>query len=150
MRPWASGFRRDQSGATAVEFSLILLPFLTMLFGGFEFARLSWTREALQEVAISGARCMGVIASDCASGGSYDASSTKTYMHDRARSLGVNVPTANIAVDRAATCAGVSNGTLNFSSVTVTHTFSTVAPQLIEALAGSTALSATACFPNYK
>mgnify|MGYP001616587789 CR=1 FL=1 len=137
-------FLRDRGGASAVEFAVLVGPFLLLLLGGVEFARLAWTRQALQETAISAARCMGVLATGCAASGAYSASGTQTYVTNRASGVGLTVPVANMTLNRAATCAGVAN----FSSVTLTYTFQTVAPALVKALAGGTVLTATACFPN--
>ncbi len=58
----------SRSGASAVEFALVLFPLLLVIFGVIEFGRAMWTREALQETAIAGARCMGVLNSNCATG----------------------------------------------------------------------------------
>ena len=123
---------------------MVLLPFCALMFGGVEFARLTWVRQALQASATAGSRCMGVLASGCRSGTTYSASATKTYIAARALKYLITVPASDMTVNNAATCAGVSN----FSSVTLTYTFDTVAPLLVETLAGGQTLTATACFPN--
>lgn len=137
-------FGRAEGGATAVEFALVVGPLLLLLFGTIEFSRLLWTREALQSVANAGARCMGIVESSCANAGAYSSSKAITYVVTQATKLSVPLSTSNVTVNHSATCAGVSN----FSQVTVNYTFQTALPELVGALSGGVALSATACFPN--
>jgi Flp pilus assembly protein TadG len=141
-------FGAERGGATAVEFAIVLGPLLLVIFGVFEFGRLLWTREALQETATAGARCMGMSATSCAAGGVYSAANATTYVEGVATNWGVTLAGADIALNNNTTCASVSapNG---FSSVTITYTFNSVAPNFITALAGGTTLTTTACFPNY-
>ncbi len=42
-------FRRSQSGATAVEFGFVAIPFFGLLFAIFETALMFWTSEVLEE-----------------------------------------------------------------------------------------------------
>jgi Flp pilus assembly protein TadG len=148
VRPWLRRFGRANGGAAAVEFALVVGPLLLLIFGVFEFGRLLWTREAIQETATAGARCMGLTATTCASGGAYSAASTQTYIEGVATNWGVTLTGANIALSSNATCAGVTapNG---FSTVTLTYTFQSVVPNFITALSGGANLTTTACYPNY-
>jgi Flp pilus assembly protein TadG len=143
-----SRFGRDRRGAAAVEFAAVLGPLLILIFGVFEYGRLLWTREALQETATAGARCMGMSATSCASGGAYNATRTGTYLKTQATNWGLTLTDANISLNNSTTCAGVStpNG---FSSVTITYTFQSIVPSLITSLNSSPVLTSTACFPNY-
>jgi len=114
-------------GTTAIEFALVAPIFMMFLFGTIEFGRLLWTEQALQETAIAGARCMAIAqgttqSSACASSGTY----------------------SSITLNNAATCGG----TAGFSQVTLTSTFVTAVPQLVQLAAGGTSLTATACYPN--
>jgi Flp pilus assembly protein TadG len=139
-------FFRDDRGASAVEFALVVVPLLLFIFGSIEFARLLWTRQSMQSLAISAARCMGILQPSCISGSSYDSTATTNYIIGRAASLGVPLTSANITLNNASTCNG--NASATFSKVTISYTFNTVAPRLITALTGGSALSASACFPN--
>src|SRR3954468_15492772 len=47
---------KNQSGATAVEFALILIIFLTVFLGILDFARMLWTWNAATEATRWGAR----------------------------------------------------------------------------------------------
>jgi Flp pilus assembly protein TadG len=47
---------KNQSGATAVEFALVLIIFLTFLLGILDFARMLWTWNAATEATRWGAR----------------------------------------------------------------------------------------------
>jgi hypothetical protein len=87
---------------------------------------------------------MGVVQTSCATSGAYSASKAISYVVAEASKLSVPLTTSNVAVNRSATCAGVSN----FSQVTINYTFQTALPELVGALTGGVALSAIACFPN--
>ena len=141
-------FGGNQGGAAALEFAMVLGPLLLLVFGVFEFGRLLWVREALQETATAGARCMSMSASGCAAAGAYSSSNTTTFIENTANNWGVTLVATNIALNNNATCAGVtaSNG---FSSVTITYTFQSILPTFITSLSGGKALTSTACYPNY-
>ena len=141
-------FGRASGGAAAVEFAAVLGPLLLLIFGVFEFGRLLWVREALQETATAGARCMGMSASACAASGAYSSANTTTYLENAANGWGVTLTPGNITLNNNATCAGIaaSNG---FSSVTITYTFQSVVPTFVTSLSGGKTLTSTACFPNY-
>jgi Flp pilus assembly protein TadG len=137
-------FSTAEGGATAVEFALVVGPLLLLLLGIVEISRLLWTREALQSVAISGARCMGVAETDCAVKGAYDASAALKYVINTANAMRVPLIAKGVTLNKAATCAGVSG----FSQVSITYTFHTAIPALLTSLGDGIPLSATACFPN--
>ncbi len=102
-----------------------------------------WTANALQQTAIQSARCMGVVATNCASGAAYSSTNTLSYVQSVASTYGVTVPTAGVTLSRAATCGGASG----FSQVTINYTFRTAVPNLITGLS-SVAMTQQACFPN--
>ncbi len=136
-------------GATAVEFALVVPMFLMLVFGAIEFGRVLWTKEALQETAVAGARCMAIAQgakqhSSCASGGSYSSSTTTTYIQNTAKGWGLSVPSSGISLNNAASCGGTSG----FSQVTLTSTFNSVVPNLVQLSTGGVTLTASACYPN--
>jgi Flp pilus assembly protein TadG len=142
--------KQTNDGATAVEFALVLPMFLMLVFGGIEFGLVLWTQQALQETAIAGARCMAIAQastqteSPCVSGSSYSATSTKSYIQAVASGWGLTVPTSNIALYPA----GNSSACTGLSQVTITKTFTSAVPQIVQLAAGGTTLTATACYPN--
>jgi Flp pilus assembly protein TadG len=137
-----------RGGAAAVEFAAVLTPLMLLVFGTFEFGRLLWTREAMQETAAAAARCMALSATSCASSGAYSSSNTTTYIENVASAWGVTLTSSNMTLNSSTTCAGVSapNG---FSTVTLTYTFQSIVPNFVHPLASGTSLSTTACYPNY-
>jgi Flp pilus assembly protein TadG len=148
-KPAADGLLAARGGETAVEFALVGMMFFMLMFGCIEYARLLWTKMALQQAAMSGARCMAIAQgtvedSSCASGGSYSSSSTTSYIQSVASGWGLTIPSANISLNNSATCGGVGGS----SQVTLTSTFTTPVPQLVLLAAGGTSLSATSCYPN--
>jgi Flp pilus assembly protein TadG len=134
-----------QGGTSAIEFAFVAPAFLALLFGTIEFGRLLWTEQALQETAIAGARCMAILQSGCTAGGRYYSSAnTTTYVQQVASQWGVTLQSGDIQLTPNASCGG----TIGFSQVTITSTFTTPVPQIVLLAAGGTSLSATACFPN--
>ena len=102
LRRWLE----DRCGGTAVEFSLVIMTMFMLLFGVTEFGWYLWTANALQQTAIQGARCMGVLATGCASGAAYSSSRTLSYVQSVASTYGVTVPSAGVALSTAASCGG--------------------------------------------
>ncbi len=139
-------FRRrfDEEGASAVEFALVAVPLLLLVVGTLEFGRLLWTRQLMQSLAISTARCVGVSQSECTVGGSFDSATAKAHVVAEAGRLGVPITAADVTIVPNTTC----NGLTGFASVDITYTFVSAAPELIVALLTGPTVSATACFPN--
>jgi Flp pilus assembly protein TadG len=140
----ARRFRRDASASSAVEFAILAGPLALLLLGSLEFGRLYWTRQALQETAIAGARCIGVKQSGCAANGTYSSASAETFIKDMAEGRGITLTSDDLTLAPNTTCSGLSG----FASVTITYTFETPLPPIIAALADGIDLTATACFPN--
>lgn len=137
--------RRSRSGASAVEFALVMPAFLLMLFGIVEFGRLFWTSHALHETAIATARCMGIPQLECEDGGAYSTSKVITFAETKAAGWFVNLDPASIALDHNASCYGLAG----FSQVNLTYQFTTALPGLLTSLAGGTDLVAQACYTNH-
>jgi Flp pilus assembly protein TadG len=74
----------DRRGATAVEFALILPPFLLLLLGVVEFGRALWTQSALHFAVEEAARCATVDATNCAT-----ATQVQTFAVSRAAGVGL-------------------------------------------------------------
>ncbi len=56
IRNWASAWRRDRRGATAVEFALVAPVLVTLLLGTFEYALLLFASSALENAVAEAAR----------------------------------------------------------------------------------------------
>lgn len=143
---------RTRKAVAALEFALLAMPMLVLVLGILEFGRLMWVREALQMTANQGARCMGVVATSCASSGTYDAPTTTTYIRNLAHNWGISLVGANVTLERPvvsnANCLPTLTTPLTpMSQVTITYTFQTAVPQLFDRLVGKS-LTARACFPN--
>ncbi len=130
-------FLRDRSGASAVEFALIAAPLALLLLGSLEYGRLLYLRQAIDDTAIAAARCAGVLEPGCTQDGAYDLVATRSHIVGMAAGRGIDIALDDIAVDRAATCAGITG----FSRVTIAYSIDSAFP--VE-MAGSS----EACFPN--
>lgn len=132
-------FIADQRGASAVEFALVVVPFLFLIVGVVEVGRAFWTRQVLTDVAMAGARCMGVLQVQCTEGGNYSATKTRNFIEDLLRSRGVMLPGDGIAMTPDTSCEGLPG----FSMVTIAAPFVSALP-----LDKVLDLDGTACFPN--
>ncbi len=141
-------FFGDARGASAVEFALVVVPLLLFLFGTVEFARLMWTRQAMQSLSVTAARCIVLLQPDCVSGGAYDMTTTKNFIIARAGSFGVPLVAGNITIDQTADATQDECRISGFTMVKIDSQFTSPASRLITALAGSTSLQTKACFPN--
>jgi Flp pilus assembly protein TadG len=135
---------RHRRAATALEFALLGPAMALLGLGTLEYGRLAWTQEALEAAAVAGARCMGVLSSNCASAGAYSSTATQTYIETAASNWSITLTSSNLTLSRAANCGGVAG----FSQVSISYTFQTVLPLLADALSSGVALTATSCYPN--
>jgi Flp pilus assembly protein TadG len=144
MKRFARGFARDNRGSSAIEFSLLAVPFLLLIFGTMEFARVLWTREVLKQVATAGARCMGITQPECGSGSTTDSASSTAFIIAEAGRRTLVLTNSNVTVNGSATCGTISG----FSQVTLAYTYRPILPVLIPALGSAVTLNASSCFPN--
>lgn len=121
-------------GATVLEFALVAPVFLMLLFGIIDGSRLFWTKKTLDEVAFSTARCISV-SSTCDT-----TAKQKAYAVQRARSYGIRVTTADVAIGTKVTCRSQSNS----NRVTITTGF---ASGLRGLLPMPKTLNTVGCFP---
>jgi Flp pilus assembly protein TadG len=142
--------RLGTKGNSAAEFAMVIGPLCVLLFGTIEFGRLLWTRDVVQQVAVEGARCMGILAPGCATAGPvYSAAKARTWIAGRAQGFNIPLAESGVALNRSATCASAA-GKSNSSEVTVTFTFASPFGALVEALASDKLLTVTGCFTNAK
>ena len=133
------GFLRDTRGATAIEFALVVGPLILLLLGTIEVGRLMWSGHALDEVAIAGARCIGIHAPACAHEDEIVPDLAVSFIRAAARSRGIVLEATDISLDTDAGCA-VETG---FLRVALSFRFDSVLPGL-----AGTRLDAEACFPS--
>lgn len=119
MRRTLSRFLRCRDGSSAVEVAILALPMFLLLFGTVEGGRAYWTSQAVQDVATSVARCIGISQPECAPGGAFDAGQTRSYAVAAAQGLGVPLDPELVEIDENGECAGIGG----FAVVTVTYRF---------------------------
>ncbi|HEX4710276.1 TadE/TadG family type IV pilus assembly protein [Phenylobacterium sp.] len=120
-----AGMARDDRGATAVEFALVLPAFILMILGGMATATLGFAASSLHFAVEDAARCAAVKTTVCT-----NAAATQTYAAARYQGPAIS-PVFT------ATTAGCGH------TVSATGVFSVnVIPQLL-----NVPLSATACYP---
>ncbi len=110
-----------QSGATAVEFGMVSLLFLSFLFGIIELGRVFWTMNALQYAIEDTARYAQV---------NTDATDAELVAYAATSMSGVTADTAPLTVTtQQTTISGIS-----FIEVNGTYTFTTMVPFLPAAM----------------
>ncbi len=138
-------FLQSASAAAAIEFAIVCMPFFLLVFGVCETGRIMWIRQGLAQVAMTGARCMGVGHQSCTdTSGNYNAANTITFIQTKATGWGISLTSSNITLTSSTTCGGQSG----FSQVTLSYAFKTAVQSILPAYVGPLSLSATACFPN--
>ena len=119
------GYWKDESGASAAEFALVLIPFLALIFGIINLSLMFYANHTLQYAAEAAARCYSVDAVSCST-----AAATQAYA--ATRYSGPNITPVFVAT--TAGCGHTVIGNANFSLNAVV--LNIIVP-----------LSATACFP---
>ena len=125
-------------GTTALEFAIVAPTFMMLMFGGFEYARLLWTKQAMQLAGDLTARCSAIASSACPTPTTYAATLANNYG-------AVAVAAANVTYASSSTSCTVPSGntavqvtiTLNFTSP-----FSALVPSLLRKLV------TTSCYPT--
>ena len=103
MKGWT-----DESGASAVEFAMLIAPFLLLLFGVIEVSRALWTRQATQDVATATARCIGVLQEECSTNGAFDPTKTALFARNAAAGRAVRLEEADARYSTGGECEGLS------------------------------------------
>ncbi len=115
--------RREEKGATAVEFVLLLIPMVMLTLGAINLSLMVYTVATLNYAAEDAARCLSVKKTTCT------AASVNTYGRGRYTGPGAASFTAS-----SATCGNRVVGTVDY--VFTTGLTSTIIP-----------LSSQACYP---
>jgi len=119
---------RNESGAGATEFVLVLIPFAALIFGIINLCLMFYANHTLQYAVQSAARCYSVDFTAC--GGS--AGTTQTYA--TTHYSGPNIGVTFTAMPYPTGCGHTVTGSGNFPLNAVVYTL-------------SVPLAATACFP---
>src|SRR5690606_33721370 len=115
-------FLGDSRGTAAVEFAFLLAPLMLLIFGTIEVSRLVWVKNVMHEAAISGARCMAIMADGCASSGAFNPAETTVYVQQSAIALGLAIAETDIELQQASGCGNATG----FSGVVINHEFKSV------------------------
>jgi Flp pilus assembly pilin Flp len=122
-----SGFWRNEHGATAAEFGLVLIVFLALVFGIIGLSDTIWANSTLQVATEAAARCASVTPTVCKDNGTINSYGNSHY-------LGPNI-TPSFSLNASASCG-------NQVSASATIPLDAVVVDL------SVPLTATACFPK--
>lgn len=120
---------------------MLALPLFVLLFGSVEAGRAYWTSQAVKDVATSVARCIGVVHTECASSGAFDATKAMSYATSVAREFGVSLVPGSVVIEENGECAGVGG----FAIVTVSHRFSSPIELVLR---DNMFMTGTSCFPT--
>lgn len=135
-------FFKNENGNIAVEFSMVAVPMLLFILGAVETSRFLWAHTALQNVATSTARCVGLRALDCSSDQkTVNIISTRELILANASAFGIDLSNSEISISGNEICHGIQD----YSEVTITYNF----PNAFT-LYEDKELDISACFPNQK
>lgn len=129
MRAVWRSYRKDESGAGAIEFVLVLIPFLALVFGIINVSMMYYANHTLQYAAEDAARCYSI--------GSLVNSTTCNSAANAVTYAGTRYSGPNISPVFSASvtaCGHTVTGTANY-------------PLNVVLFNMSVPLSATACFP---
>jgi Flp pilus assembly protein TadG len=129
--------RTDVRGTTALEMALILPVLLSMLLGGMELGLMMWTKNTLQSVAATTARCVAISSSACSASPATYAVGLATSWLGSAMIVASNVVVTTVTGTK---CGGVSG-------VVVTITASPWSSSIIYPIKAITRTT-TSCYPT--
>lgn len=135
MRPQ---LKSQQAGATAVEFALVLILFLTFLLGILDFSRMLFTWNAAAEATRAGARYAAVC----------DSTTNKPLVVAKMQSLLPQITSANVQLDWEDDTGAINTCTAT-DCVGVTVTLVGLNYQWISPIAGIVSM-APITMPNFK
>ncbi len=135
MKGWLPSLR-CVAGSTTTELALLAPVILLFMIGTIEVSRLVWTKQTLDDVAYSTARCMAVSGS-CATSGTQ-----KSYAVARAAGYGITIANNTVTPAAAVNCRGFPNS----SRITIIVPTGSVLRGFVPAL--PTSLRSEACFPQ--
>lgn len=128
---------RDIAGVTAVEFALVAPVFLMFMFLIIDGARMTWTYQALQEVATHSARCAALGVTGCKS-----STDVQDYAVARAAASGVKLTTGAVTLTTATTCSSMGGMT----KVAISSAYQGATTKLLPSTL--TTLNTESCFPT--
>ena len=135
---------KHEGGATAVEFALIAVPLIALMFGTIEFGRLIWAYQGVEETTRETARCVGIVQSQCSENNEFSETQSRNFAQASARGWGLALDDEAVGIDRLATCDGLDG----FSRITISYAFNSPVPGFNELLGDARLIDAVACFPN--
>jgi len=134
--------RKNQRGAAAVEFALLGPVFLATIFGIIEGARLVWTRQALQQAAFIGARCLGLGTSQGCNSTSVAVSKTVA----EARGIGVPVRSSYVTATASAASGVCPSAPSAMSTVRIAMPYRSAVAGFLPYRFSQ--ITVTACYPK--
>jgi Flp pilus assembly protein TadG len=137
-------FGRARRGDVVLEFAVVIPLLLALILGIIDFGWLVWTGEAVQEGAAAGARCMGVLGSSCTNAGAYSSSATLAFIQGVIAARGITLPANSATLNTSTTCGSTSG----FSKVSISFTYTTIVPNVLNAFGVRPVVSVVSCFPN--
>ena len=132
--------RLGARGTSTLEFAMVASLLFTLMFAGFEFARLQWTWQAMQLAGDQTARCVAIGGSACGAASSYAVSTAHTYGAAALVATGVTIDTTTPS---STSCVPPTGNTAVRVQISLAFTspFSTLVPAVARTL---TTLS---CYP---
>ncbi len=137
------GFRKDQIGATAVEFALVAPTFLMFVFLILDGGRMIFAKQSLNSLAAETARCAAIKAIGCTDPPGVQAQAQAWAVNRGLTHDNLKIDPSDVKIFNPTTCFSQSNMAKATISVAWKRGAMTLLPQSI----APATLTATACFP---
>ncbi len=117
-----------RQGATTVEFAIVIMAMILLVFGIIEWGRLLWTRQIVMHAADMAGRCASIGSPRC-NGSNTPAS----YAASVAAKDGITLPVADVTyTPPVGKCTSVSGGSMQYYQISVSYAFHSPLTHLLQ------------------
>ena len=130
---------RSADGAAAMEFAIVAPTFLMMIFLMLDGGKMLFTKQALNDLAASAARCAALGSTGCTTAGA-----VQSWVVDRARQRSqLALTTSMVTITPSTSC----NGQTNMAKAQINYPYAKGPLQLLPQSAVPSTLTSISCFP---
>lgn len=126
-RRW-SQLAAGRQGTTTVEFAIVIMAMILLVFGTIEWGRMLWTRQIVMHAANMAARCSSISSPLC-----NGTNTPASYAASVAAANGIKLPVADVTYTApVGKCTSTSGGSMQYYQISVSYTFSSPLTTLLQ------------------